>query len=91
MGAALQWASVAVAGLSAACWLRSATVKVTREQEVERRKRAAMRAGTAPNLAGVSLDGWDMAATFAAQSRWNAAGAILAGLAVLLQAVAPLV
>ena len=52
MVAVLQWASIVCAAISAGCWLRSATVKVTREQEVERRKSEAARAGTAPNLAG---------------------------------------
>lgn len=91
MGGALQWASLFFAALSACCWMRSATVKVTEEQELERRKRKAARLGEKPDLGGVSLDGWDMSATFAAQSKWNAGGAICAAAAVLLQALAPLI
>ena len=90
MSVVVQWASLIVAAISAGCWFRSAYVKVTREQEVARRQRVAAQTGAELNLAGVTLDGWDMSATLAAQSKWNAAGAIFAGIAVVLQAAAPL-
>lgn len=51
------------------------------------RRKDAERKGTTPNYAGVSLDGWDMSATFGAQSRWGALGALLAACAVGLQAL----
>src|SRR5688572_22489323 len=59
---------------SAGCWFRSSIVKVTRDEEVARRHKEAAKTGQTPNLAGVTLDGWDMSATFTAQSRWNAWG-----------------
>jgi hypothetical protein len=86
----MQWASIALAVVSALCWLRSAAVKVSTEDAVKRRVREAERAGLPPSLSSVSLDGWDMSATFKAQSQWSAAGASFAGLAVLFQAVGPL-
>jgi hypothetical protein len=56
-----------------------------------RREREAEKRGTVPNYASAALDGCDLSATFAAQSQWNAAGAVFAGAAVLSQAIAPLV
>jgi hypothetical protein len=44
-----------------------------------------------PNFASVSLDGWDMSATFTAQSKSNAVGAFFAALSILLQAVVQLI
>lgn len=79
--------SVILALGSALSWWRGAVVKVTREQALEKRKREAMKRGEQPYLGGVELDGWEMSETFAAQSTWNARGAILAGLSVLGQAV----
>lgn len=81
-----------VAGLvSAGCWLRSSFAKVTHEQAMERRKRAAKKAGVEPNLASISYNGLDPYETLALQSRWNAAGAIFAATAVATQALAPVV
>ncbi|WP_207105733.1 hypothetical protein [Sphingomonas sp. CFBP 8760] len=74
---------------SAASWFYGSQVKVTREKMVARRKREAAKSGEPPNFAGISLDGWDMSDTFAAQSRWNAVGAIAAGISVLAQAIGP--
>ena len=86
----LRWLSVIAAIVSAGCWLHGSRVKVTREEFVARMLRRAKRTGQAPNFAGASLDGWDMSATFAAQSTWNARGAIAAGVSVISQAIAPL-
>jgi hypothetical protein len=85
----VQVAAVIAALLSAAAWYRAATVKVTREQVVEARKKAALKKGEIPNLAGVTLDGADLSGTFAAQSKWNSVGAIGAAVTVLLQAFTP--
>jgi hypothetical protein len=80
-----------VAGfLSAACWLRASIVKVTREQEVKKRKAKAEKKGETPNLARVSLDGWDMSGTFHAQSRWNSIAAVMAALSISAQALSQL-
>ncbi|WP_280563541.1 hypothetical protein [Chromohalobacter sp. 48-RD10] len=80
-----------VAGfISAACWLRASIVKVTREQEVERRKEKSEKKGETPNLAGVSLDGWDMSGTFRAQSCWNSIAAVMAALSISAQALSQL-
>ena len=71
--------------ISAVCWLRASVVKVTREKEVERRKAKAKKKGETPDLAGVSLDGWDMSATFRAQSFWNSIAAVSAALSISAQ------
>lgn len=81
-------ASSALFGLlSAAGWLRAATVKVPHEEAMAQRAKAAAKKGEKPNFASVSLDGWDMSATFAAQARWNAIAAFLAACSILLQVV----
>ncbi|MBT9490868.1 MAG: hypothetical protein IV107_00650 [Paucibacter sp.] len=79
-------ASVFFGFASAAAWFYASVVKVSWEQSVAQRKKEAHRKGVTPNLAGVSLDGWDMSSTFTAQSKWNARGAALAACAVGLQA-----
>ena len=76
---------------SAGAWFYSSIVKVTREQMVAQRTKQALQKGEKPNLAGISLDGNDVSATLAAQSKWNAIGAIMAALAVGLQSISPLV
>jgi len=91
MTTVLQWASLVAALLSAGFWLRSARVKVTQEQYLERERRDAAKAGREPNLGGAFLDGWHMSRTFATQANWNAGGAIFAAISVVLQALAPLV
>ncbi len=91
MTAALQWASLIAALVSAGFWLRSARVKVTQEQYLKRERRNAAKEGRTPHLGGAYLDGWHMSATFSAQANWNAGGAIFAAIAVVLQALAPLV
>lgn len=83
----LAYASILFGVISAVGWLRASTVKVTREQEVARRVKAAEKKGIKPNLSGVTLDGWDMSATFRAQTLWNSIAAISAAVSILLQAV----
>ncbi|MGK5035694.1 hypothetical protein [Janthinobacterium sp. LB3P118] len=80
-------ASVVSGFMSAAAWLYASTVKISREEAVDQRKKEALRKGETPNLGSVSLDGWDMSATFSAQSKWNSCGAALAACAVGLQAL----
>ena len=75
-------------GLASACaWFYASTVKVTREQVIAQRVEEAARKGEKPNLAGATLDGWDMSSTFAAQSKWSAWGAVLAACSIALQAI----
>lgn len=76
--------------LSAAGWLRAATVKVSHERAMAQRTEAAAKKGEKPNFASVSLDGWDMSATFTAQARWNSIAAFLAACSILFQAVSQL-
>lgn len=73
--------------ISAACWLRASFAKVTHEQEMARRERAAKKTGEQPNYASVTYNGLDPYATLALQSKWNAAGAIFAAIAVATQAL----
>lgn len=73
--------------LSAAFWFYSSTVKVTREDAGAKRVKNAEQKGERPYLGSVTLDGWDMSATFEAQAKWNSLGAFFAAVAVLLQAV----
>ncbi|WP_313055872.1 hypothetical protein [Pseudomonas lopnurensis] len=73
--------------ISAASWLYASVVKVSHEKEMARRSRVAEKKGEKPNFASVSLDGWDMSATFSAQSRWNATGAVFAAISIFLQAL----
>lgn len=80
-------ASISFGVLSALAWLRSSTVKISHEKAMAKRRRNAEKKGLAPNYASASLDGWDMSATFAAQSKWGSIGAFLAACAVGLQAV----
>lgn len=78
-----------VCGLaSAAAWLYASRVKVTREQALEQRRKAAAKSGATPDLSGVSFDGAEMRETLAAQSKWNSIGAVFAAIAVAAQAVA---
>lgn len=56
----ITWGSIFLGFLSAICWFRASKVKVTREQEIEWRKKKAEKRGEKPNLAGVTLDGWDV-------------------------------
>ena len=83
----ITWGSVVFGLASAFAWFYASTIKVTRERVVAQRIKEAERNGEKPNLAGVTLDGWDMSGTFAAQSKWNACGAVLAACAIALQAV----
>jgi hypothetical protein len=80
-------ASIFFGFLSAGAWLRASVVKVSRENEATRRIAEAKKHGEEPNLAGVSLDGWDMSGTFRAQSFWNAIGAVLAAISISCQAI----
>ena len=81
-------ASIFIGLISAASWLYASFVKVNHEKAMNLRKKEAEKRGETPNFASASLDGWDMSATFAAQSRWNATGAFFAACSILLQAVA---
>jgi hypothetical protein len=73
---------------SAASWLRASLAKVSHERAISLRTKAANRRGEKPNLASLSLDGWDMSATFAAQAKWNSIGALFAAFSISFQAVA---
>jgi len=84
------FASIGFGVASALAWLRSSSVKISHEKAMATRRRYAERKGVAPNYASVSLDGWDMSATFAAQSKWGSIGALLAACAVGLQALGQL-
>ena len=76
--------------LSAAAWFRAGTVKITYEQALILRRKRAKKEGGISNLAGVIINGYEVAETQAAQTRWNAIGAVAAGVAMLLQAIAQL-
>ena len=80
-----------LAGLASAwCWLYAGKT-ISREQELERRRRKAAKAGKKADLGGVELIddeiSYDLIATLRHQSEWNRAGAILAATAIFLQAV----
>jgi len=78
-----------VCGLaSAAAWLYASRVKVSRENALVQRRRAAEKNGTTPDLSGVEFNGMEVQETLAAQSKWNSIGATLAAIAVLCQALA---
>ncbi|MNV24757.1 hypothetical protein D3C71_1158310 [compost metagenome] len=81
------FASIVFGVASALAWLRSSSVKISHEKAMAVRRRNAELKGVTPNLASISFDGWDMAATFAAQSKWGSIGALLAACAVGLQAL----
>ena len=83
----LTWASIAFGFVSAASWLRASIVKIDRERAVSRRVKEAEKRGEKASRAAVILDGWDMSATFEAQSKWNSLGAFFAACAILLQAI----
>ncbi|QEY13467.1 hypothetical protein [Cellvibrio sp. KY-YJ-3] len=80
--------SIVLGLISAASWLRASVIKVSHEKAMKNREKEAGKRGESPNYASVSLDGWDMSATFSAQSKWNAAGAFFAASSILLQAIA---
>lgn len=82
--------SILLGFASAAFWLRSSVAKVSSEAAIAQRKRTAEHRGQEPDLGSVSLDGWDMSATFAAQSKWNSLGAICAASSIGLQAISQL-
>lgn len=70
-------ASIVIGLVSAASWLHASVVKVSHEAAMKGREKEAKKRGGKTNYASVSLDGWDMSATFSAQSKWNAIGAFL--------------
>jgi hypothetical protein len=84
----LTTASVAAGLVSAGSWYRSSVVKVSHAKAMELRAKKAEKRGEKPNFSSVSLDGWDMSATFSAQSKWNAAGAFFAACSILAQSIA---
>ncbi|WP_379058412.1 hypothetical protein V6M93_19725 [Pectobacterium brasiliense] len=77
--------------ISAASWLRASIIKVSHEKAMKIREEDAKKRGEKPNYASVSLDGWDMSATFSAQSKWNASGAFFAAVSIFLQAIAQII
>jgi len=79
--------SIGFAFASAGAWLHASRVKVSREEALLRRRRAADKSGNAPDLSGVTFDVWEVRETLAAQSKWNAIGAVLAAVSILTQAV----
>jgi CRISPR/Cas system-associated protein Cas10 (large subunit of type III CRISPR-Cas system) len=80
-------ASVAFGLLSAASWLYASKVKISHKKAMEQRARIAEKRGEKPNFASVSLDGWDMSATFSAQSKWNSIGAFFAAVSIIFQSM----
>lgn len=76
--------------ISAGFWFYSAT-SVSREKELERRKRIAARKGVEPDLGGVQIldedHRYDLIATLRRQSRWSKWGAMFAALALIAQAM----
>lgn len=76
---------------SAGCWLKASVSKVTREQAVKKAEKVAERTGEPVQYPTVSYNGLDPYASIVLQSKWNAAGASLAALAVAAQAVVSLV
>jgi hypothetical protein len=80
--------SAVVGFASAVCWFRGSVVKVSHERAIQIRTAEANKRGEKPNLSALIMNGADVEATSAAQSRWNAIGAFLSGCAILLQSVA---
>lgn len=91
LGQVLTVASIFIGLCSAASWLYASVVKVDHEKAMKERLRKAQRKGEVLNYASASFDGWDMSATFSAQSKWNSLGALFAACSILLQAVAQLI
>lgn len=75
--------------ISAAFWFYSAT-SISREKELARRTKIALRMGVEPNLGGIQIfdddHRYDLIATLRHQSRWSKWGAFFAALALLAQA-----
>lgn len=84
----LTFISIGFGLASAGAWLYASCVKVSREEALSRRRRAADKSGNAPDLSGVTFDGWEVRETFAAQSRWNSIAAVLSAASIFSQAVA---
>lgn len=76
---------------SASSWFYASKVKVDHKTAMAMRLKEANKKGEKPNFASVSLDGWDMSATFAAQSKWNAFGALFAAGSILLHTLSQLI
>jgi len=83
----LTLASITFGFFSAASWFYASFVKADHRQAMDRRKKEAEKLGVKPNYASVSLDGWDMSATFLEQAKWNAMGAFFAACSILSQAI----
>lgn len=86
---ALPWIAALFGLISAACWLKSAFCKITGDQA--RARNAKAKATGAPATLPFSIGGMDLPQTLAEQSKWSAAGATFAAVAVVLQSLAPLV
>lgn len=84
-------ASIIFGLISAVSWFHASFVKVSHKNAMAIRSKEAGKKREMPNFASVSLDGWDMSATFAAQSKSNAVGAFFAALSIFLQAVVQLI
>lgn len=86
----LTYLAAAFAILAAIAWFIS-TQTISREQELDRRRKAALKTGEKPDLGGVSLmDGdteYDLIATLRHQGKWNRWGAGFAAAAALCQAI----
>ncbi len=82
--------AAAFALIAAVAWFIS-TRTISREQELERRRKVALKTGEKPDLGGVSLvDGeteYDLIATLRHQGKWNRWGAGFAAAAALCQAI----
>lgn len=92
--AVMEWASAIAGFVSAACWLWS-TRSITREAEIERRRRVADKTGEQVSLASVEIDDGDkryeLMATLRHQSIWSKWGAVFAAAAIALQSISPLI
>lgn len=76
---------------SAGCWLKACVTKVTFEEAKMKAEKQAERAGEPVQYPLVNFYGLAPYETLALQSKWNAAGAVLAAIAVGSQAVALLI
>ncbi|WP_395757234.1 hypothetical protein [Achromobacter sp. EB05] len=76
--------------ISSACWFYASKVKIGGEEATAKRVKENIRKGEKPNYASVTLDGWDMSATFEAQALWNSRGAFFAAASILSQAISSL-
>lgn len=74
----VDYGSIGVGAISAACWVLAATVKVDPPDELKGKPDGEYWKGTVVN-------GADLIKTLRAQARWNSAAAVAAAVAVSLQ------